>query len=674
MEASSKAGRQQEREAMVERQLARRGVADPRVLAAMREVPREAFLPPENVEFAYEDSALPIAQGQTISQPYIVALMAEALELEPGDRVLEVGTGSGYAAAILSRIAKDVYTIERHGALAESANEVFGLLGYDNIHVRIGDGTLGWPEEAPFDAIVVAAGGPSVPLSLREQLAPGGRLVIPTGSMRDQHLVRIRREGDRFEEDDLGEVRFVPLIGAEGWEPPESDPPERTRRWKRHEPTRYAPVKRSPAELIADCAEPIDGADAKDLGGLLDRIGDARVVLLGEATHGTSEFYRMRARITRELVEHHGFRIVALEADWPDAARVDAWLRDYEPVQPDLAPFSRFPLWMWRNHEFGGFLSWLRQHNEGRSEKDRAGLYGLDLYSLYSSLEAVVRYLDDVDPDAARVARVRYGCLTPWEGDPAAYGRAVLRGRYRECEEEAVALLSDLLKKRMEYGERDGRRFLDAERNAALVANAERYYRVMYYGSAASWNLRDEHMFETLLALLDSQGEGARAVVWAHNSHLGDASATEMHARGELNLGQLVREHFADSAYLVGFGTHAGSVAAADDWGEPVQIKTVRASHERSYERLCHDALLPAFLLALREPARETLREALAPERLERAIGVIYRPETELQSHYFHASLPRQFDEYVWFDLTRAVQPIDSGPGEAPSETFPFGV
>jgi len=644
---------------MVEAQLARRGVRDAMVLRAMRDVPREAFVAPELVEFAYHDTALPIGEGQTISQPYIVAVMLEALELQPADRVLDVGTGSGYAAAVLSRIVSKVYTVERHAALAEAAERAFRRLGYDNIEVRVGDGTLGWSEAAPFDAIAVAAAGPMVPPLLLEQLGPGGRLVIPTGSTpRLQRLLRVRRTDGGLEEEPLAEVRFVPLIGAGGW--PEAE--------------LNAPPRPSLPELIRRAATPFDDIERADLSGLMERIGDARVVLLGEATHGTSEFYRMRRRITLELIERKGFRVVALEADWPDAASVDAWVRGHEPPQPATEPFVRFPRWMWRNEEARALLQALRDRNEGLPYERRVGLYGLDLYSMYDSLSAVLRYLEATDAAAAEVARARYGCLTPWTGDPAAYGQAAVTGRYRDCEAEVAATLADLLAKRLDYTARDGRSFFDATRNAQLVANAERYYRVLYQGANASWNLRDQHMFDTLLAVLGHHDKDARAVVWAHNSHVGNAAATEVGARGQHSIGQLARAHYGPHAYLVGFGTHCGTVAAAHDWGEPMQVMRVRPSHERSYERVCHEADLDAFLLPLRREANEDLRRALNPERLERAIGVVYRPETELQSHYFHASLPEQFDEFVWFDRTAAVTPLEADSGEAPADTFPFGV
>jgi erythromycin esterase-like protein len=286
----------------------------------------------------------------------------------------------------------------------------------------------------------------------------------------------------------------------------------------------------------------------------------------------------------------------------------------------------------------------------------------------------VLRYLDDVDPDAARVARVRYGCLTPWQGDPAAYGRAVVTRGYQSCEAEVIAMLRDMLDKRIAYEHRDGERFLDALQNARLIANAERYYRAMYYGARESWNLRDEHMFETLSVLLAFRGAETKAVVWEHNSHVGNAAATEMGARGELNVGQLARAEFGEAAFLVGFGTDHGTVAAATDWDGPMEVKRVRPAHPESYERLCHDAAIEAFLLPLRHARRAEVREELTPARLERAIGVIYRPETELASHYFQAVLPAQFDEYVWFDETRAVTPLAGPVTHGLPETYPFGL
>jgi protein-L-isoaspartate(D-aspartate) O-methyltransferase len=646
------------RRQMVAHQIQDRGVRSAAVARAMQEVPREEFMSEAMREFAYADSPLPIGEGQTISQPYIVAYMTQALELEGGEKVLEVGTGSGYAAAVLARIAGEVYTIERHPSLARSARETLRRLGYDNVHVIEGDGTKGWAQAAPYDAIAVAAGGVEVPPALRSQLAIGGRLVIPVGpSPREQRLVRVTRvDEDDYEEEDLMPVRFVPLIGERGW------PEDRELR----------PRRRPLPERIAAAAEPFSSIENAQLDGLLSRIGEAKVVLLGEATHGTSEFYSMRARITRALIEEKGFSIVAVEADWPDAGRIDHYVRHRDAAPAEWKAFTRFPEWMWRNAEVEAFVEWLRRRNAGLAYEERASFHGLDLYSLYTSIHAVLHYLEGVDPQAARIARSRYGCLTPWESDPATYGRMALAGRYRECETDVAAMLSDMLRKRAEYSARDGERFADAVHNARVVANAERYYRVMYYGAEESWNLRDRHMFETLEELLRARGPRAKAVVWEHNSHIGDARHTEMSARGELNLGQLCREKYGSAAYLVGFGTDSGTVAAADDWDGPMKIKDVQPSHVESYERQCHESAVASFFLPLNQD-QELRRQLLAP-RLERAIGVIYRPQTELASHYFQAVLPLQFDEYCWFDRTSAVRPLDTARLRGMPETYPFGL
>jgi protein-L-isoaspartate(D-aspartate) O-methyltransferase len=329
---------------------------------------------------------------------------------------------------------------------------------------------------------------------------------------------------------------------------------------------------------------------------------------------------------------------------------------------------------MWRNTDVREFVDWLHAHNEEREAGDRVGFYGLDLYSLFRSIDAVLSYLDRVDPSAARVARSRYGCLTPWQQDPAVYGRAAVTGQYRSCEPEVIEMLGDMLGRRLEYSAADGEEFLDAVQNARLVANAERYYRIMYRGSRESWNLRDLHMFDTLETVLDYRGSDAKAVVWAHNSHVGNAAATEMGVRGEHNIGYLARESFGDAAFLVGFGTDRGTVAAASDWGGAMEVKTVRPAHEDSYEALFHATGLEACTLHLRNPHRPEVRDELAPALLERAIGVIYRPETEMQSHYFQASLPHQFDEYVWFDRTQAVRPLAGPEIAAVPDTYPFGL
>jgi len=658
------------REVMVASQIEARGVRSENVLSAMRKVPRERFLPEHLAEFAYEDSPLPIKAGQTISQPYIVAFMTEALALHGGERVLEIGTGSGYAAAILCEIAGEVYTIEFIEDLAKSAASILADLDYNNVHVMHGDGSLGWPEHAPYDGIVVAAGGPEVPESLKQQLKIGGRLVIPIGRDKSfQALMRVTRVSEtEYESEDLAAVRFVPLVGAEGWYSEST-----VTKAKRIQPSPVEPDEQLRYD-VADACEPFNSLETVDLEPLLERIGDSRVVLIGEATHGTSEFYKLRGRITSELIAKKGFRFVAIEGDWPDAARIDHFVRHFEFPPSEWTAFARFPKWMWRNNEVREFVDWLRAHNAGTSPDYRVAFHGLDLYSLYSSIRSILKYLDEVDPATADIARARYGCLTPWQTDPATYGRAALTGSYRSCEAEVLQVLLAVSRKHREYAEHDGERFLDAVQNARLIASAERYYRVMYYGSRESWNLRDGYMFETLKRLQDFYGPDNKAIVWAHNSHVGDAAATEMSVHGETNIGSLCREEFGEGAYSIGFGTDNGTVAAASDWGSPMEIKDIVPSRAGSYEKLFHNVGLPGFLLGLRHLSSSSLRAALAKPRLERAIGVLYRPETELASHYFRAVLPKQFDEYIWIDTTQAVHPFETAELAGLPDTYPFGL
>ena len=439
-------------------------------------------------------------------------------------------------------------------------------------------------------------------------------------------------------------------------------------------------VEVNAARAIAEAAEPLPEIDDPAFGAMFDRYGDARVVLLGEASHGTGEFYRARAAISRRLIERHGFSIVAVEADWPDAATIDRYLRHRPAREGEFTAFERFPTWMWRNREFDEFIRWLRTHNQQRSYERMCGFYGLDLYNLSGSMQAVISFLEKADPELARLAHRRYGCLEPWAEEPQLYGRHSLIEGYAYCEVGVIEMLKDLLKRQVDCFAEECDEWLDAQANARLVKDAEAYYRVMYQGSAESWNLRDTHMFDTLNMILDAKGPSAKAIVWAHNSHIGNAAFTDMGMnRDELNIGQLAKEKWDAKARLIGFGTHTGTVAAADDWDEPMKIKSVRPSLPDSYERASHDSGVPRFLLDLREgEVGREVRQALLQPRLERFIGVIYRPDTERWSHYSQAILPRQFDGWVWFDETSAVTPL---PGEQRAgeqgreeETYPFGL
>jgi erythromycin esterase-like protein len=396
-----------------------------------------------------------------------------------------------------------------------------------------------------------------------------------------------------------------------------------------------------------------------------------------------SFFYRARAAISRRLIERHGFTIVAVEGDWPDCATIDRYVRHRPWREGEMRAFERFPAWMWRNREFDAFVRWMRGHNENRAYESMCGFYGLDLYNLGASMQAVIDFLDEKDPELARLAHLRYGCLEPWAENPQVYGRHSLIEGYARCEVGVVQMLKDLLQRQVDCFGEECDEWLDARANAQLVKDAEAYYRVMYHGSAESWNLRDTHMFDTLNMILDAKGPKAKAIVWAHNSHIGNAAFTEMGMhRGELNVGQLAKEKFGHEARLMGFGTHTGTVAAADDWDEPMRIKRVRPSLPESHERMAHDSGIGRFLLDLREGEVDgQLRDALMEPRLERFIGVIYRPETERWSHYSEAILPKQFDAWLWFDETNAVTPLpgEARPGEphvvtGEEETYPFGL
>lgn len=668
-----------EREQMVQL-IRRRGVRDEAVLRAMSTVHREAFVPAAELARSYQDSPLPIGQGQTISQPYVVALMTAALELDPSDRVLEIGTGSGYAAAVLAAIVREVYTVERFSDLAVEAQQRLDEEGFENALVRQGDGTTGWPEHAPYDAIIVAAGGPEIPPSLMDQLAIGGRFVIPVGAdSSSQKLLRVTKTGEDTEfRENLGSVRFVPLVGSEGWQNEQGTLRATTKPRPSTSPGR-AKSAEPLTQQIREAAESFEDIDSVDLSGLLDRIGDSRLVLIGESTHGTSEFYRLRARITQALIRRRGFQFVAIEADWPDAARINRYVRPPESSgrgasdrdhgsadRPPWQAFSRFPTWMWRNEETLAFIKWLRQHNKGQN--DTVGFYGLDLYSMYTSITEVLAYLDRVDPAAAELARQRYGCLSPWEGRPEHYGRASLSSAETRCEEAVSEMLRDLMRRRAAYIQADGLQYFDATENARLIADAEAYYRRIYQGSIESWNLRDTHMFETLRALCKQYGENSKGIVWEHNSHLGDARATEMGQEGQLNVGQLCRERWGDQVYLIGQGTDHGTVAAASTWGEPHEDRDIRPAIPSSIERLCHESDLPRFLLPLRN-ANDGFRERLAAPMMQRAIGVVYRPQTERQSHYFRSSLSHQFDEWIWMDETSSVRSL----GDEKTGDFPAG-
>jgi len=441
-----------------------------------------------------------------------------------------------------------------------------------------------------------------------------------------------------------------------------------------------------PIDSIRAAAHPLTGT-ADDYDHLLQLVGDARFVLLGEASHGTHEFYRARGEITKRLIAEKGFCAVAAEADWPDAYRVNCYVQAASADQTSneaLGDFQRFPTWMWRNADVLDFVGWLRAYNDQLNKSSgKVGFFGLDLYSLYGSIRSVLGYLDKIDPAAAQRARYRYGCFEDFGEDSQAYGYAATFELSSSCEREVVAQLFELQTKAIDYARRDGRLAEDelffAEQNARVVRNAEQYYRTMFTGRVSSWNVRDQHMAETLQSLANHLSRNARAakiVVWAHNSHLGDARATEIAKRGEWNLGQLVRERVGEQAGLVGFSTYTGTVTAAPNWDEEPRRYDVRPALADSYEALLHEVGVPRLYLRLRR-GRPDLVRGLRQPRLQRAIGVIYRPETERLSHYFRARLADQFDALLHFDRTRAVEPLERTAGGERGDlpqTYPVAV
>jgi len=434
-------------------------------------------------------------------------------------------------------------------------------------------------------------------------------------------------------------------------------------------------------DKIRSNAHVFSGHEDADFAPIMDLIGDAHFVLIGEASHGTHEFYRIRAALTRKLIREKGFTAVAVEADWPDAYRVNRYVR-HESSDKDaneaLQDFQRFPRWMWRNTVVTNFIDWMHAHNAGLPPEQRAGFYGLDLYSLFQSMSDVLEYLEGTDQKAAERARNRYACFDHCGEDPQSYGYCASMGLTKSCEDEAVSQLRELHKARLaKWKSEFDEEFFSAEMNARLVADAERYYRTMFSGRVSSWNVRDSHMSQTLETLnefLNSRGRDNKIVVWAHNSHLGNAKATDMGRDGELNIGQLTKEKHGDDAVLLGFTTHTGKVTAADNWdGAPI-VKRVKPSLPNSYERLFHDTELSRFFLRLKD---SPIRTELSKPRLERAIGVIYRPDTERMSHYFNARLAEQFDGVMHIEHTNALRPLEwTAPWteEDLPETYPFGL
>lgn len=619
-------------------QLMDKGIRNTLLIKAFQDIPK-AFILSENLHpYFYENISIEKAIKKTEPRVIVIAKMLEQLQVKKEERILIIGVDSVYILAALSKIYKEVYAIETNETYSKWALEVLKNSEITNVHIKTGKLENGWDAEAPFNAILSALEFEEIPDTLKQQLKIGAKLLSPVGpDWAHVMLETIERISENeYETKALRDNYFIPK--------PKVIPEVGTEIYPENEIIDEIGMSSIPFKTIKTF--PIEG--------LLERIGDAKVVLLGEASHGTSEFYAMRQEITKALIEKRGFNLVCAEADWSDAEQINNYVRGQHTAQ-DWMPFSRFPEWMWKNKDVLNFVEWQKKYNT--KHHNSVGFYGLDLYGLENSIDLVIKYLQDIDPDLATLAKLRYSSMMPYMSNPTLYGKLVTSNKLQSCEKEVLKMLFDLLKNKSKLNHSQA--YFNAYQNATVVVNAERYYKAMYYGSAESWNLRDFHMFSTLKSLLSYHGKDSKAVVWAHNSHIGNALATEMYARGEINIGHLCKEHFGSKSYNIGFGTHTGTVAAAKNWDETMQVMPVNNSLPESYEYLCHKTNVPNFTLPLRaEHSEKNLRVFLSTPRLQRAIGVVYRPETELNSHYFRTALPSQFDEYIWFNKTKAITPL----------------
>ncbi len=618
-----------------------KGIKNALLLNAFQELPEDLLLYNASYPYTYQKSNVGSKLETIEPRVIVIAKMLEKLNIAEGENILVIGVDSVFILAALSKIYRDVYMVQTLEPYFNWTKKVLTKIGIQNVHIKMEGQELGWKSEGPFDTILIASELEAIPLALKEQLKIGGKLLVPIGPDWTHSIFEMfqRVSENRYLEEKLRDNFFIPN--------PKVLPEIGTKAFSETEIIHHIKAKAIAFDKIT--AIPIDA--------LLSRIGEAKVVLLGEASHGTSEFYLARQEITKALIEKKGFNFVSVEADWSDAEQINSYVRN-KHSQIDLLPFSRFPQWMWKNREVLEFVEWLKKYNT--KHKNKVGFYGLDLYGMEHSIRMVINYLEHKDTNLARLAKTRYACMRPYLMDPAIYGKMVLSKQLASCEHEILTMLVDLLKNKGKLNHSP--EYFYAYQNANVVVDAEKYYKVMYYGSSESWNLRDFHMFHTLKSLLSYFGSETKAIVWAHNSHIGNALATEMYSRGEINIGHLCKEHFQEDSYHIGFGTHSGSVAAAHHWGEDMDVITINTSLPNSYEYLFHKTGIKAFLLPLKEKdSGKKLRELLNTPKLERAIGVIYRPNTERMSHYFHAVLPAQFDEYIWFDTTNSVTPISTG-------------
>jgi len=622
----------------IKEQLRDKGISNTLLLKAFQNIPEAFFLSETLHPYFYEDVRIEKTLENTEPRVIVVARMLEQLQIKEAEKILITGVDSIYILVVLSKIYKDVYTVETNETYANWTLEVLKTIDVTNVHIKTGDPEIGWIEKGPFDAILIATELKEISNKIKEQLKIGAKLIAPVGPDWAHVMLEIinRISVSEFVTNALRDSYFIPnpkmlpKIGTETY--PETEI----------------------IDEIGMSSLPFKSIKTFPMDGLLERIGNAKVVLLGEASHGTSEFYLTRQEITKALIEKKGFNFVCAEADWSDAEQINNYVRNQYKSQ-EWMPFARFPQWMWKNKEVLNFVEWQKDYNT--KHNNTIGFYGLDLYGLENSIDLVIKYLEEIDPELAELAKARYACIIPYMSNPVVYGKLVTKNSLESCEKEVLKMLFDLLKIKNKLNH--SQEYFYAYHNATVVVDAERYYKAMYYGSAESWNLRDFHMFYTLKSLLSYFGKDSKGIVWAHNSHIGNALATEMYSRGEINIGHLCKEQYGSKSYHIGFGTHTGTVAAARNWGEPMEVINVNDSLENSYEYLCHKTNVSNFTLPLRpEYSDNNLSEFLSKPRLQRAIGVVYKPATELRSHYYKTVLPSQFDEYIWFNKSQAITPI----------------
>lgn len=413
-----------------------------------------------------------------------------------------------------------------------------------------------------------------------------------------------------------------------------------------------------------------------DLSPLFKKIGDARIVMLGEASHGTHEFYTWRSFISRKLIEEKNFNFIAVEGDWPDCYKINRYIKNYKDAGTNskdvLQQFKRWPTWMWANWEILELMDWLKEHNSSLPFNERIGFYGLDVYSLWESMEAIMQYLIRVDKKALEIAKEAFECFEPYRKEE---GKSYARASQfvpEICQDEVLTLLKEI-QQRLPHYDGDYENAFSTEQNALIAVNAEKYYRAMIRGGPHSWNVRDGHMEETLCRLLELHGKNSKAIIWEHNTHIGDARATDMADEGMFNIGELARmKHNDKGVVLIGFGTYSGSVIAGRSWGAPMKQLNVPAARTGSWEYLLREASKENKLLIMDDFMTATLLENHIGHR---AIGVVFNPEYERLGNYVPTILPMRYDAFIFLNETKALHPLHIIPdGHLVPETYPFGI